>query len=186
MAMLEIDASQVAGMAELFKKAEREAPAAIGRAVRRTGQMTRTQVVRTLTTQTGLKRDVINRAVKEKTSGGMTYALVSRGGNVSLKYFKARETAKGVTAAPWNSRRLYAGAFIFGGKRPHRVGLPFGGQVMQRSGASRLPIHKLKSGLFIPREMVSGASKAAFLIMVASVLPDRLRHEIGAILKGHA
>jgi hypothetical protein len=47
---------------------------AIARAIRRTGDMTATQVVRTLTAQTGLKRQVIARAVK-KQPAGMTYSL---------------------------------------------------------------------------------------------------------------
>lgn len=183
---LEIDATQIEHLGDLFKKAEHLAPAAIGRAIRRTGDMTKTQVVRTLTKQTGLKRPVIVRAVKHKSSGGVEYKLVSRGGNVALKYFGARETRKGVTAAPWNKRRTYAGAFTKGGNLPHRVGLKFGGQVMQRDGKARTPIHKLKSGLFIPKEMVSGATAAAFLSTVAKVLPNRLRHEIAAILGGHA
>lgn len=183
--MLEIDYREIDGLAEKFKRAEREAPAAIGRAIRRTGDMTATRVVRALTTQTGLKRQVIARAVKKKPAG-LTYSLKSRGGNVSLKYFKARETRKGVSAAPWNHRRVYAGAFIKGGRFPHRVGLNLGGQVFQRTGAGRVPIARLKSGLFIPKEMISGATAAEFLSAVKTILPNRLQHEIAAILGGHA
>jgi hypothetical protein len=184
-ATLEIDASQIDHLAEVFKKAEREAPQAIARAIRRTGDMTATQVVRTLTAQTGLKRAVIVRAVK-KMPAGMTYSLKSRGGNVGLKYFGARETRKGVSAAPWNARRVFAGTFMKGGLFPHRVGLKLGGQVFVRTGSGRTPIVRQKSGLFIPKEMISGASAAAFLATVNRVLPVRLQHEIAAILGGHA
>lgn len=183
--MLEIDYREIDGLAEKFKRAEQEAPKAIARAVRRTGDMTATRVVRALTAQTGLKRQVIARAVKKKPAG-LTYSLKSRGGNVSLKYFKARETRKGVSAAPWNHRRVYAGAFIKGGRFPHRVGINKGGQVFKRTGASRVPIARLKSGLFIPTEMVSGATAAEFLRAVRTILPNRLQHEIAAILGGHA
>jgi hypothetical protein len=148
--MLEIDAREVEHLGELFKKAEREAPAAIARAIRRTGDMTATRVVRSLTAQTGLKRDVIKRAVK-KMPAGMTYSLKTRGGNVALKYFKARETRKGVSAAPWNHRRVFTGTFIKGGRFPHRVGLNLGGQVFRRTGAGRTPIANQKSGLFSNR-----------------------------------
>jgi hypothetical protein len=184
-ASLEIDASQIEHLGALFKKAEKEAPAAIARAIRRTGDMTATQVVRSLTAQTGLKRQVIVRAVKKRPAG-MTYSLQSRGGNVALKYFRARETRKGVSAAPWNARHVFMGTFIKGGRFPHRVGLNLGGQVFARTGAGRVPIVKQKSGLFIPKEMISGATKQAFLSTVASVLPLRLQHEIAAILGGHA
>jgi len=184
-ASLEIDASKIEHLSALFKKAERDAPAAIRRAIRRTGDMTATQVVRTLTKQTGLKRPVIVRAV-QKRPAGMTYALKSRGGNVALKYFGARETRAGVSAAPWNARHVFTGTFIKGGLFPRRVGLDLGGQVFARAGAGRVPIVKRKSGLFIPKEMITGATKAAFLSTVARVLPVRLQHEIAAILAGHA
>lgn len=182
---LEIDVREVDHLAQLFKIAEQRAPAAIGRAVRRTGDMTKTRMVRSLTAQTGLKRPVIVRALKARPAG-MTYSIKSRGGNVALKYFKARETRKGVSAAPWNARRIYTGMFIKGGKFPHRVGLNLGGQVFARTGASRVPIVKQKSGLFIPKEMISGATGAEFLKSVAAILPQRLAHEIAAILGGHA
>lgn len=182
---LEIDASQIEHLAELFKKAEQQAPAAIARAVRRTGDMTATRVVRSLTAQTGLKRQVIARAVK-KAPAGLTYSLKSRGGNVHLKYFKARETRKGVSAAPWNQRRVFAGMFIKGGRFPHRVALGLGGQVYARTGKGRTPIASQRSGLFIPKEMISGATAAEFLAAVRTILPPRLAHEIAAILGGHA
>lgn len=183
--MLEIDARQIDHLAELFKLAEHKAPAAITRAIKRTGDMTATRVVRSLTKQTGLKRQVIVRAIK-KQPAGMTYSLKSRGGNISLKYFGARETRKGVSAAPWNKRRVFSGVFMKGGRFPHRVALNMGGQAFARTGAGRVPIARQKSGLFIPTEMVSGATRAEFLRTVAAVLPVRLKHEIGAILGGHA
>jgi hypothetical protein len=183
--MLEIDAREIDHLAELFKRAEREAPKAIARAIKRTGDQTATRVVRALTAQTGLQRQVIARAVKKKPAG-LTYTLKSRGGNVALKYFKARETRKGVSAAPWNHRRVFAGMFIKGGRFPKRVALGLGGQVFKRTGASRVPIARVKSGLFIPTEMVTGATAGEFLSAVRQILPARLQHEIAAILGGHA
>jgi hypothetical protein len=183
--VLEIDVREIDHLAQLFKLAQDKAPAAIGRAIKRTGDMTATRVVRSLTAQTGLRREVIARAVK-KMPAGMTYRLKTRGGNVALKYFKARETRKGVSAAPWNARRVFTGTFIKGGLFPKRVGLNLGGQVFARTGKGRVPIAKQKSGLFIPKEMVSGATAAEFLHAVRTILPPRLQHEIGAILGGHA
>lgn len=182
---LEIDASQVEHLAELFKKAEAQAPGAIARAVVRTGTMAKTRMVRALVKQTGLKRAVLARALVGKQAGG-SYQIHSRGGNVHLKYFGARETRKGVSAAPWNKRRVFAGAFTKGGKFPHRVGLKLGGQVYMRTGKGRAPIVSQRSGLYIPKEMISGASEQEFLAAVATILPQRLQHEIAAILAGHA
>jgi hypothetical protein len=179
---LEIDAREVEALAETFKRAERAAPLAIIRAVKRTGDMTKTRVVRALTAQTGLKRDVIVRAVKARPAG-MSYSLMSRGGDVHLKYFKARRTKAGVSAAPWNKRRLFAGTFI---ARAKGGGSMYGGQVFKRVGKSRLPIEAQRSGLFIPKEMISGATAAEFLLAVRTILPVRLQHELARILGGKA
>ena len=43
------------------------------------------------------------------------------------KYFKARDTRKGVSASPWNHRRIFAGMFTKGGRFPKRMGLRLGG-----------------------------------------------------------
>jgi hypothetical protein len=182
-ATLEVDASQIADLGKLMAEAGQRAPAAIGRAIRRTGDMTRTQMVRSLTAQSGLKRKVIVKAIKAKSSG-LTYTLASKGGNVHLQYFGARETRKGVSAAPWNHRRVFSGMFIKGGRFPKRVPLGLGGAVFARTGAGRLPIASQRSGLFIPKEMVSGATAAAFTGTVQRVLPARLAHEMAAIFGG--
>jgi hypothetical protein len=81
-------------------------------------------------------------------------------------------------AVPWH---IYQG-----GHFPKRVALNLAGHVFERGGAGRLPIIKQKSGLFIPREMVEGATAAAFVSTISTVLPARLKHEIGAIIAGHA
>lgn len=186
MLQVHIDVRDYARMAKRFQGAGRNIKPALGRAVRHTGNKARTQVVRALTGQTGLKRKTIVKAVR-KRSQGLTYELRSRGGNVSLKHFAARETRKGVSAAPWNKRRIYARTFLKGGRFPNRVPLSRGGgHVFARSGKGRLPIAKQKSGLFIPKEMVTGASAAAFNNVASTELPSRLAHEVRAILAGYA
>ena len=146
----------------------------------------RTQVVRTLTTQTGLKRKVIDRAVRDVPASGANLSIVLRthGGNVALKYFGARETRAGVSAAPWGRRQVFAHTFIKGGRFPGRVALNMGGQVFERDGSRRLPIKRIKSGLFIPEEMVTGATKAAWLLVVEQRLMPRIERELGRILGG--
>jgi hypothetical protein len=90
-----------------------------------------------------------------------------------------------VTPAPLGERHFYAGAFIWGGQFPNRVPIPgLHGQVFQRVDGKRLPIAKVKSGLFIPQEMVKGETAAAFEETVAAILPGRVEHEVGVILKG--
>ena len=57
----------------------------------------------------------------------------------------------------------------------------FGTSDFKRTGAGRAT-KGVKSGLFIPTEMVSGSSEAAFYLTVESDLPDRLAHELFRIL----
>lgn len=150
------------------------------RVTNRVGDMARTQVRRALPVQTGLTRRIIVRAVKTNraNAGTLTYTMTAHGGRIALKHFKARETRRGVSAAPRGEREVFAGTFMKGGRFPSRVPLSMGGHVFERSGASRLPIEKVKSDVSIPEEMVTGATGEAFNRTARRVFPQRLRHEI--------
>jgi hypothetical protein len=168
------------------------------RAVNHTGDKARTQMRRVLVTQTGLTMKTIRKAVTSKKAfNGSNYEIKSKGGDVRLMFFGARETRKGVSAAPWNKRQVYAGTFMKGGQfatakqhagwhppltKPGRKDLKMGGAVLRRAGKGRLPLRGVKSGLFIPTEMVTGSSEAAFYSTVESQLPDRLAHELYRVL----
>jgi hypothetical protein len=180
-------------LANMLAAAGPKARDAIRRALNHSGMKARTQMIRALTAQTGLKRAVIVRALKVSRavhggdmaspgSGGLTFAIRSAGGNIRLKFFGARETRAGVSAAPRGQRRTYPGAFIKGGRFPRRVPLKLGGNVFRRIGPGRRPIAQIRSGVFIPEEMVEGASRDAFLGTVESSLPARLSHELLRIL----
>jgi hypothetical protein len=150
---------------------------ALRRAINHTGDKARTQVQRALVKQTGLKYGRIREALKTYPAGaGLTYRIVARDGYVSLKEFAARQTAKGVSAAPWGRRRVF----------PHTFIVPsLGGHVFERTSSTRLPIRKLW-GPAIPNEMVKDQTKTAFESVVAAELPARVDVEIGAILSGRA
>ena len=160
---------------------------ASNRAVNWTGDRTRTRVRRALTKQTGLKAGTIRKAIKTRRSswGTLTYTMSSFGGDISLKYFGARETRKGVSAAPFGKRQIFPGTFIKGGRFPKRVALNKGSHVFKRVGSGRLPIEKQLSGVIIPREMVRDQSADAF-DKSAVQLEARFAHEIGAIASGAA
>jgi len=157
---------------------------ALQRALSRTGDKAKTQVIRTLTQQTGLKRQVIVRAVKamRPSFSNLEYKLTTRGGNVALKYFGARETAAGVSAAPRNVRQIFAHTFLKGGLFPNRVSLSMGGQVFMRTGGRH--IAKQKSGVYIPQEMVQGETLDGFNAIIQRDLPDRIAHELLRMLGG--
>lgn len=161
-----------------------EAPKVVSHAINRTGDMARTRVVRELAKQTSLPQKTIKKAVKVKRSSwrSLEYELSSSGGDISLKYFKARETRLGVSAHILGKRKIFKGSFIRGGSfKIGRVDLNMSGHVFQRIGNGN-KIEKLKSGVFIPIEMVQGRAAKAFSDVVADVLPRRLDHEINRVL----
>lgn len=165
----------------------RDAPKAVNRALNRTGDMARTQVVRTLAAQTGLPQKTIRRSVHVKRSewGDLNYVLKSAGGDVALKYFQKRETQAGVVAnlGTARGRVLFPRTFFRGGAFPRRVDLTaFRGHVMDRVSDYRFDLRIVKSGVFIPEEMVTGATRDAFERTVIHNLPRRLDHEISRIL----
>lgn len=180
----EVDVRDLERFGNMIGALGQEGPKAVNRAMNRTGDTARTRVVRELAKQTGLPQKTIRKAVKVKRSSwqDLEYRLSASGGDVALKYFKARETRQGVTAFVRGERELFAGTFIMGGSFGRgRVALNMGGHVFQRIGG-RTELEKLKSGVFIPVEMVEGATAHAFDATVSEQLPRRLDHEIGRSL----
>jgi hypothetical protein len=160
---------------------------AINRAVNRAGDMTRTAMRRALVKQTGLKSKTVGRALRTKRSSWSTdqalaYTITVRGGDIRLKHFSARETRAGVSAKPFGVRKLFAGAFIKGGRFPDRKTLNFGGQVMQRIGRDRLPIEVVTSGVVLPEQVVQGESIKAFETVGRAKLVERMSHELNRML----
>ncbi|GJE45447.1 hypothetical protein [Methylobacterium soli] len=184
-----LDAASIARLGNQIGAAGAKAPLALARALNHTGDKAKTQMTRALTAQTGLKRRTIVKALRITKAGtvGLTYTIRSAGGDISLKYFGARETAKGVSAAPRNARAIYPHTFMKAGWWPHRVvKANWNGHVLERTGSTTKSgmdrFQKVKSGVFIPEEMVKGATAAAFNNTAASDLPARLEHELGRIL----
>lgn len=188
MLKITFDLSQFERLANLYAAAGEQAPHAVRRGLNKAGDKARTQMKRALTKQTGLKSGVIARALKTTRAnyGSAAYVITSRGGDISLKHFGARETRKGVSAAPRGQRAVFAGTFIKGGLFPNRVALKMGGHVFSRTGKGRLPIEKEKSGVFIPVEMVTGATAATFYETAGRSLADDIARELLAILSGAA
>ena len=144
-----------------------------------TGDKAKTQMLGALTIQTG-PAEAGHRQGAEGHPGRArvrsTYTISSAGGDVSLKYFGARETRAGVSAAPWGHRQVFAGTFMKGGRfpEPRHGSAKLHGQVMHaRLARSRLPLEKEKSGLYIPQEMVTGATADAFRMVAERDLPDQ-------------
>lgn len=161
-------------------------PVVLPRIINQVGDRAKTQVIRNLTKQTGLKRAVIVKAVGDpgRAHGGrLSYEMVTRGGNIRLKYLSPRETRKGVVAKPWGKRTLYPGTFMRGGRWPNRVDAPkLDGHVWRRLNTSGTRITQARSGMFIPTEMTTGATKAAFERIAGPLLQQRVEAAINKLL----
>jgi hypothetical protein len=181
---LKFDFSDTKKISNALKAAGTKIHLIMARAVNHTGAKARTAMIKALVPQTGLKRRTMDKALKAtKAFNGSNFEINAKGGNVRLKFFGARETRKGVSAAPWNKRRVYPSSFMKGGRFPKRVqGKIPQGVVWQRTGGSRFPVRTLRSGLFIPTEMVTGPSEAAFHAVVDRDLNKRIAHELYRVL----
>src|SRR3954452_12132544 len=118
---------------------EAKARTAYSRAINHSAKVAAAATGRALSDQTGLPKrtgkKALNLKVGRSTPGTLAYTIHMRGGDISLKYFKPRETRAGVSAAPWNSRRVYPHTFMRAGWWPKRVTKPnWNRQVLIRGG----------------------------------------------------
>ena len=148
----------------------------MARALNHEGDKGRTQISRALVTQTGIKYGLVMKGLKtiRASSSSLEYKLVQKGDETNLNLFNARQMKSGVSAAPWNVRRIYPGSFTIG---------KYANKVFKRTGPKRFPIRPLY-GPNLAREIVKGEAKIAFERIPQS-LAERVGHEIyRELLKG--
>jgi len=161
-------------------------PNVLPRIVNQVGNRAKTQVIRNLTQQTGLPRKTIVKAVGDPTRarpGRLSYEMVTRGGNIRLKYLNPKETEAGVVARPFGKSTLYPGAFMRGGRFPDRKEVArFDGHAFYRLNRSGSRITFARSGVVIPVEMTKGATKAAFDRIAGPMLQERIDGALAKLL----
>jgi hypothetical protein len=179
MLTIETNVDELLGLGKVLRETGNQAPHAIRRAVNWVGDKAATQVTRALAKQTSAKYGAVRKALRRDRAnyGRMVYRIVATGAHIPLRDFGARQTRKGVSAMVWGKRRVFPHLFI--------VAPRGGGQVFARVGKGRLPITK-RWGPALPLELVKDATAAVFLETVRLQLPDRVGHEINAILQGYA
>jgi len=133
MLTITIDARSIVPVANAYAQAGIAAPIAIARALNWTGNKARTQVARTLARDTGVGYGVIRNALRTTPASPakLTYEIGVSGAHIPLAEFHARQTRRGVSAAPWGHRRVFPHTFIVE---------QLGGQVFKREGRARLPM----------------------------------------------
>jgi len=149
-----------------------QARTAMSRALNHEGDKGRTQVKRALAKQIGIKYGAIDKAMAtiRSTPATLTYRLKARGDETNIAWFGGIQRIKGVSAAPWNKRRIFRHAFIITGF----------GRAFVRTSKQRLPIRWLY-GPNIGRELVKDTSAAVWQSGVAAIVA-RIGHEIGRML----
>lgn len=164
-----------AHLSEMIKQAGLRAPYAIGRAIDEVGNKTRTQVVKAVAKQAGVKQGKVRGVLtthQAMGAGNGKYEIIARDVTLSLKEFAPRQTKKGVSAAPWGKRHVFPHTFI--GPNGH----VFVRAMQGNKRAGRLPIHKL-FGPAIPKEMVKGEAEKTFHRTTETLLPVALDKWLG-------
>ena len=182
-----LDTAGIMDLARALEAAGKRLPAAQALVLNRVGTRTRQVVVPTLVRQTGLSKRIITKAVRmyRASPQNPVVSLYTRGGDISLKYFNAREESGGVTATVKGDRIAIRGAFRRSGPRGNRFAVArLNGHVYvnEDGGRWRGHIRKVKSGVLIPAEMIRGATKDAFLEVVNRELPAEIARELAKTL----
>lgn len=135
-----------------------------------------TQVKRALVHQTGLRYGELSKEIRQfsASAGDATASLQADGPYHRLSEFGARETAAGVSAAPWDTRRLFEHTFVIEA---------YAGGVFKRQGDDRFPVEQLW-GPATPKEMLKDASLEAWERVLIADLPVRMAHEWGRLFGG--
>lgn len=119
------------------------------------------QVKRALVKQTVIKYGAVDKAMAAVRAppATVTYTLTTRGDETNIAWFGGVRRRKGVSAAPWNKRRIFARSLI----------VPRFGRAFIRTSKNRLPIRPLY-GPNLARELVKDSSVAAWQGGVANIV----------------
>jgi hypothetical protein len=157
---------------------DRHAHVAFARALNHEGDKGRTHVKRALVAQTGIKYGMINRGMKtlRASYSRLEYSLLQSGGETNLALFGARQGARGVSAAPWNVRRVFRSG---DGARASFIS-PRSGKVLIRSTSASYPLEAL-FGPNLAREIVKDESRQNWEVVPIS-LAARIDHELARLI----
>lgn len=148
----------------------RRLPRAINSTLNKVATTVRKESVKEISRASGLKaKDVRARVDLIRSNFTRLEAIVKASGKHSnIARFNARQTRRGVSAAPWRKRRVFPGAFLGNQGRTAFI----------RTGKGRLPVKSL-AGPSIPREFARDTAKKVLLDVGArrfrEILPRELR-----------
>ena len=191
MAVFEIHAEDapIRELAQSLAVAGKRLPNAAALVMNRVVTRARPKVVKAVAAETGIFPKILTKAVRPLRASptNLRAGLASRGGEIGLRYFKAREANGGVAADVAGEREFFPGAFRRSGRAPNRYMVRrLNKQVYVRDTESRRwgakPIVKQGSGVWIPLKMIEGESRKAFDEVAATELPVQIARELDKIL----
>ncbi|WP_375652205.1 MULTISPECIES: hypothetical protein [unclassified Bartonella] len=127
--------------------------------------------------------------IKEKaTARFLETDIIGSGTPIPLKFFKAKETKRGVTYTLFGKKEILPHAFIKGGSFPKRVELKkLNGNVFQRADGDQFPIAKQKgpsiAGVMSKPEIASAIVKKANERLIKNIQYQLARQEYAAKMK---
>lgn len=163
---------------------EGKAHQALARAVNRVTTTVHGRVIKAIRKQSDIptaitRKSVGKRLVKPGGGGALEGEVWAKGKPLSLKVFRAKQYGFGVKAKWGGNWHRYPGAFM--GPRPGVLADRLGGHVFVRISSKRLPIEQL-FGPAVPGELVRSESARVFEATVATMLPERVAHELERLL----
>lgn len=184
---ISVDASAIQAALRRLEVAGEKLPSITAMVLNRVNTKVRQRVVDRLPEQTGLTRYTIAKAIKTRRAspGKLRAETYSRGGNISLKFFRPHEGGGGADAVVKGHHVHVAGGFRRAGPQGGRHAVKkLGGHVFTNTDGGKWRGHmkKVKSGVFIPKEMVTGASLDAFNQVVSTDLEAEIAKELTKIL----
>ncbi len=189
-APLTLDFKPVADLATALAATGKRLPSAQALVLNRVATKARRRVVPALSQQTGLSLRIITKAVRvlRASPANLRSGLVSRGGEISYRFFLAREEGSGVVATVAGERVFIRGGFRRSGRAPKRFMVKrLGGQVyVNRSRRWKGEIEKQTSGVWIPDEMLRAESLKAFEDVAVNDLPDEIARELAKLTGSRA
>lgn len=186
-----VDTAAIAKLAQELSAFGPRLPNAQALVVNRVLTRTKARVIPALVQQTGLNKRIIVKAVQMNRASPMNPQgyLWTKGGEISLRYFGAHEIAGGVQFTyKGHVETLDGHYFRRSGKSPNRHAVQrLNGQVFFSTSGKwgvKEDLRVEKSHVWIPYEMVDGATAKAFLDTVAQDLPQEIAAELVKLLPG--
>jgi hypothetical protein len=186
MVAISIDARQLDNLSAALAHIKGGADTAIMRAINDSSRHTNTQLIKKIREKVAFKKvsDVkkftkVKLAKKTALKGAV---ILNESARISLRYFGARQTKKGVSyrIAKDGKRPMIRGAFQ--GPKPGVMKASWKGNVFRRVGKARLPIIKLQGpspwGVTVKAEL-----DKAQAIESQAHLYRRLQHHVGFLLR---